>query len=82
MIGLITASLFDRYHTIQLPPYLGFFGGRRFVPIAVSLASLILGFGMSYFYPLFNAGLSGLGRIHRRTPVRSAPSSTASATGC
>ena len=35
--GLITAALFDRYHTIKLPPYLGFFGGRRFVPIIVSL---------------------------------------------
>ena len=32
VVGLITAFLFDRYHTIQLPPYLGFFGGRRFVP--------------------------------------------------
>ena len=27
------------YHTIKLPSYLGFFGGRRFVPIVVSLAS-------------------------------------------
>ena len=32
VIGLVTAALFDRYHTIKLPPYLGFFGGRRFVP--------------------------------------------------
>ena len=31
-VGLVTAWLFDRYHNIQLPPYLGFFGGRRFVP--------------------------------------------------
>lgn len=29
VVGLITVVLFDRYHTIQLPPYLGFFGGRR-----------------------------------------------------
>ena len=61
--GLVTAWLFDRYHTIQLPPYLGFFGGRRFVPIAVSLASLVLAFGMSYFYPIFDAGLTGLGEF-------------------
>ncbi len=32
VIGLVTAWLFDRYHTIALPSYLGFFGGRRFVP--------------------------------------------------
>src|SRR4051795_5797696 len=63
IIGLVTAALFDRYHTIALPPYLGFFGGRRFVPIVVSLASLVIGFLLSYFYPVFNAGLTGLGRF-------------------
>ena len=63
IIGLVTAALFDRYHTIKLPAYLGFFGGRRFVPIAVSLASLVIAFAMSYFYPVFNAGLTGLGRF-------------------
>ena len=61
VVGLVTAWLFDRYHTIRLPSYLGFFGGRRFVPIVVSLASLFLAFAMSYFYPVFNAGLNGLG---------------------
>ena len=61
VVGLITAWLFDRYHTIVLPSYLGFFGGRRFVPIIVSLASLFMGFGLSYFYPLFNSGLTSIG---------------------
>src|SRR6476660_9479951 len=49
VVGLLTAWLFDRYHTIQLPSYLGFFGGRRFV--------------MSYFYPIFDAGLTALGKF-------------------
>ena len=42
VVGLITAWLFDRYHTIKLPSYLGFFGGRRIVPIVVSLVSLVV----------------------------------------
>lgn len=63
VIGLVTAALFDRYHTIKLPAYLGFFGGRRFVPIVVSLASLVIAFAMSYFYPVFDAGLTGLGKF-------------------
>jgi len=63
LVGLITAVLFDRYHTIQLPSFLGFFGGRRFVPIVVSLASLILAFALSYFYPIFNAGLTSVGQF-------------------
>jgi N-acetylglucosamine PTS system EIICBA or EIICB component len=62
-VGLVTAWLFDRYHTIQLPSYLGFFGGRRFVPIVVSLACLFIAFAMSYFYPIFDAGLTGLGKF-------------------
>lgn len=61
VVGLITAWLFDRYHNIQLPPYLGFFGGRRFVPIVVSLTALFLGFGLSYFYPIFEIGLTAVG---------------------
>jgi PTS system N-acetylglucosamine-specific IIC component len=63
VVGLVTAWLFDRYHTIQLPTYIGFFGGRRFVPIVVSLACLFIAFAMSYFYPIFNAGLTGLGKF-------------------
>jgi PTS system N-acetylglucosamine-specific IIC component len=62
-VGLITAWLFDRYHNIQLPSYLGFFGGRRFVPIVVSVATLVLGFALSYVYPLFDAGLTSVGQF-------------------
>ena len=63
IVGLLSAWLFDKYHTIQLPSYLGFFGGRRFVPIVVSVTCLFLGFAMSYFYPIFDAGLTGLGEF-------------------
>ncbi|HOQ52992.1 MAG TPA: glucose PTS transporter subunit IIA [Micropruina sp.] len=69
LIGLITAWLFDRYHNIQLPSYLGFFGGRRFVPIVTSLTSLFLGFGLSYFYPIFNSGLTAVGTFIGATGV-------------
>jgi len=63
LVGLVTAVLFDRYHTIQLPSYLGFFGGRRFVPIVVSVTSLLMGFALSYFYPIFDAGLTSVGEF-------------------
>lgn len=81
VVGLLTAWLFDRYHTIVLPSYLGFFGGRRFVPIIVSLACLFLAFAMSYFYPIFDAGLTGSGSSSA-DPEQSGPSSTASPTAC
>lgn len=63
IVGLITAWLFTKYHNIELPTYLGFFGGRRFVPIVVSLATLFIGFGMAYLYPAFNSGLTSVGEF-------------------
>src|SRR5205823_5114754 len=33
MMGLVAAALYERYHSIRLPEWLAFFGGRRFVPI-------------------------------------------------
>ncbi len=63
VVGLLTAWLYDKYHDIKLPSYLGFFGGRRFVPIVVSVTTLITGFVLSYIYPIFNEGLTAIGRF-------------------
>ena len=35
--GPAAAFLWQKYHRIKLPPYLAFFGGRRFVPIITAL---------------------------------------------
>ena len=43
VIGAIAVSLHNRYHNIQLPQILGFFGGSRFVPIVVSLCAIPIG---------------------------------------
>jgi N-acetylglucosamine PTS system EIICBA or EIICB component len=40
--GLIAGALYNRFSNIQLPSYLAFFGGRRFVPIASGFAGLAL----------------------------------------
>lgn len=69
IVGLITAKLFDRYRDIELPTYLGFFGGRRFVPIVVSFTCLVVGFLMSYLYPLFAIGLNGVATMIATTGV-------------
>ena len=39
LCGLIAAYLWQRYYRISLPPYLAFFGGRRFVPIVTGFAT-------------------------------------------
>ena len=39
LVGVIAALLWQRYYRIRLPPYLAFFGGRRFVPILTANAA-------------------------------------------
>ena len=56
VMGLTAGSLYNRYHNIKLPDYLGFFGGTRFIPIVTSFASILLAiiFG-SIWIPIQNA---------------------------
>jgi PTS system N-acetylglucosamine-specific IIC component len=61
VVGLTAALLWQRFHRIRLPTYLAFFGGRRFVPIVTAGAALALGVLLSFAYPAFDAGLTGLG---------------------
>jgi PTS system N-acetylglucosamine-specific IIC component len=61
LIGLIAGYLWHRYHRISLPPYLAFFGGRRFVPIITAFAAVVLAVLLSLVYPLFNDGLNSVG---------------------
>jgi N-acetylglucosamine PTS system EIICBA or EIICB component len=61
VMGLTAAYLWQRYHRIGLPPYLAFFGGRRFVPIITSFAAVIISVLLSLVYKLFNSGLNSVG---------------------
>jgi PTS system glucose-specific IIC component len=51
LAGGLAAFLFNRYYRISLPPYLGFFAGKRFVPIVTALASVLLGMLLSFVWP-------------------------------
>ncbi|WP_024873678.1 PTS transporter subunit EIIC [Saccharomonospora piscinae] len=63
VVGLVTAVLWQRFHRIKLPPYLAFFGGRRFVPIINSVALLLLGVVFGLVFPVINAGIQNLGEL-------------------
>jgi phosphotransferase system glucose/maltose/N-acetylglucosamine-specific IIC component len=47
LTGLITAMLYNRFSEIRLHPALGFFSGRRFVPIVTLFAMIGVSFGMA-----------------------------------
>ena len=38
VVGLLAAAIFNRFYKIQLPSYLGFFAGKRAVPIITAFA--------------------------------------------
>lgn len=61
VIGLTATGLFNRFFRIQLPPYLGFFAGKRFVPILTALVAIGLGFVLAFVWTPVQAGINALG---------------------
>jgi len=51
VIGILAAVLYKRFYNIQLHPVLGFFAGKRFVPIITALSSLFLGILFAFLWP-------------------------------
>lgn len=61
LIGLVTAALFNRYYRISLPAYLGFFAGKRFVPIVVAFASIGLAGVLAVVWPPIGGAIRDFG---------------------
>ncbi|UAC48656.1 N-acetylglucosamine-specific PTS transporter subunit IIBC [Bacillus aquiflavi] len=71
--GIIVGLLYNRFHNVKLPDWLGFFGGKRFVPIITSFTMLILALIFGVIWPpiqdfihsigewIVNAGAAGVG---------------------
>lgn len=63
VVGSTVAALHNRYRKIELPQFLGFFGGSRFIPIVSSFAAIILGAFFYIIWPPIQGGLASLGEI-------------------
>jgi len=57
IIGVLAGTLYNRYHDIKLPEFLGFFGGKRFVPIITALSAVIVGVLAGYFWHFAQNGI-------------------------
>ncbi|PRO67084.1 N-acetylglucosamine-specific PTS transporter subunit IIBC [Alkalicoccus urumqiensis] len=60
--GVVAGLLYNRFHNIQLPQWLGFFGGRRFVPIVTAAAMVVFAFLFGFIWPPIQAGIDALGQ--------------------
>lgn len=58
IIGVVAAELFNRYYRIQLPAYLAFFAGKRFVPIVTGVAAIFVGVVLSLVWPPVQEGIN------------------------
>ena len=56
--GIVAAVLHNKYHTIQLPPVIGFFSGSRFVPIVTALAMAVIGAVLAFVWPVVQNEIS------------------------
>ncbi|WMN89544.1 glucose-specific PTS transporter subunit IIBC [Vibrio parahaemolyticus] len=50
-IGAVAAIMYNRFYNIKLPEYLGFFAGKRFVPIVTGLSAIAVGAILAFAWP-------------------------------
>lgn len=61
IVGLVAAAMYERYRSVRLPKALGFFGGRRFVPLVTALACFALGLFFGAVWPPIQEGMNSAG---------------------
>lgn len=59
--GLVASYFYKRYYQIQLPGWLGFFSGKRFVPIVTSCAMIVVSVGLGFFWGPIQHALDSFG---------------------
>ncbi|PSS53199.1 PTS N-acetyl glucosamine transporter subunit IIABC [Enterobacter sp. FS01] len=61
LVGIISAELYNRFSSVELPKALSFFSGRRLVPILTSFVMIAVAFILMYIWPMIFDGLVNFG---------------------
>ncbi|TLG76560.1 N-acetylglucosamine-specific PTS transporter subunit IIBC [Culicoidibacter larvae] len=61
LVGIIASVTYNRFSETKLPAWIGFFSGRRLVPILTSIFSLILAAILFFVWPFVWTGISAFG---------------------
>ncbi len=61
LVGIISAELYNRFSSVELPKALSFFSGRRLVPILTSFVMIAVAFVLMYVWPVIFDGLVAFG---------------------
>lgn len=60
--GVLAAKMYNKYKDTVLPEWLGFFGGKRFVPIITAFYSLVSAALLGYVFPVIQNILDRFGQ--------------------
>lgn len=61
LCGVISGELYNKFSNVELPKFLAFFSGKRFVPIITSVVMIFVSFILLYVWPVIFKGLVGFG---------------------
>lgn len=61
IMGVTAGTLYNKYKAVKLPPFLAFFGGRRFVPIITGLFAIFYALIFAFIWPPISNLISGFG---------------------
>ena len=59
--GIVAGHTYNRFHDVSLPAYLGFFSGKRLVPIMTGLFMLTIGWICGDIWPAIQNGIDAFG---------------------
>lgn len=59
--GILAGNCYNRFRSTKLPPWLGFFGGKRFVPIVCSFFSMFIALAFSIIWPPIQEAINQTG---------------------
>ena len=59
--GILAGMIYNKFNDLKLPDWLGFFGGKRSVPIITSFVMIPVGILFGYIWPAIQAGFDAVG---------------------
>ncbi|WP_051619061.1 PTS transporter subunit IIABC [[Mycoplasma] collis] len=68
IVGIVVSYIYNKFHKIQLPTVISFFGGKRFVSIITIIAMIPLAFVFLLFWPWVGSALNWMGSQINKAP--------------
>ncbi|GAD79253.1 PTS transporter subunit EIIC [Vibrio ezurae] len=61
--GVLAAVMYQKFFNTKLPDFLGFFAGKRFVPIVTAFAAFLIGLVLPHIWSYIQSGIDALSHM-------------------